>query len=837
MGTRVRITQNRLMGTVLSWKGRFGWIRSDKRINHEEAVKHGGRVYVHISDVEGRVELAEDARVSFFAYSDGDGLGAEQVQIEIQNLSHRTSEIAGVATVVKTRAQRSSPSGLGAQTGTAVPPKPSPAQPKQLFPFASGVAPKAWPCPKPSVKASPKVAPKAKAVATGWDDEASETRENREAPETPVAGTPMATVPEAEASEAPARRWRFQGASAPVNVAPEAARAVAPPSPKAKAPQAKPQAKAAPAGSMDGMALAAAAAANYTPPPGAIRWWKDLAGDCCPISLSPLEELSVDPFGLVGTAENTEAPSEGIWGKAGERMVCQEQQQSVHWFDGMFLASFLVSSGQLIDPVNRRALSRGECQSLDEYIAAHGFPAVHVTDAFDLAKAVRTTRSDGPAATRMAALEREAASMLRSLFDFRSVGNATSRVVPDVNAVSAPQSGAEVSEEQASEAPAASVHWPALEELPTESRPSAQQEERRIRTCTQRTVHNDGGLQVVDDTEFDVEFEEDPSEPTLAESASAPRRSRLARLPRARGDAAQITFSVTGRARAEPSSRPQRSQAQAQSEESGESDSPQDEPLEVETWIPEWATPDLHERQLAEIEIVEAMFPEEFQVLTPEVRTHLKECFSRGIVSRAPEPLRIQVSQHLDGPRGGCAAIVEFSMPPFYPLHNASIVLQEDERTGAAGAGTGWIREALSALQITLRTEVLPSLEGSEVIQKVLDWLNMHAPEILASSQREAADPKRKQEREAAEPAASTTKAERIEQARKERLSAKFTEKWDLCYAFVKHGSCKDKNCQWRHELPKKEGASTPDEKDEGKASKASSSGKSTAKAGGKKKK
>ena len=75
MGSRVRLSQNRLMGTVLSWKGRFGWIRSDKKINHEEAVKHGGRVYVHISDVEGRLELQENARVSFFAYSDGDGLG------------------------------------------------------------------------------------------------------------------------------------------------------------------------------------------------------------------------------------------------------------------------------------------------------------------------------------------------------------------------------------------------------------------------------------------------------------------------------------------------------------------------------------------------------------------------------------------------------------------------------------------------------------------------------------------------------------------------------------------------------------------------------------------
>ncbi|CAE8651612.1 unnamed protein product, partial [Polarella glacialis] len=52
-----------------------------------------------------------------------------------------------------------------------------------------------------------------------------------------------------------------------------------------------------------------------------------------------------------------------------------------------------------------------------------------VTDAFDLQRAVKGSRpqaqadgDSGADATRMAALEREAASMLRSLFDFRSVG-------------------------------------------------------------------------------------------------------------------------------------------------------------------------------------------------------------------------------------------------------------------------------------------------------------------------------------------------------------------------------------------------------------------------------
>jgi len=838
--SRVRISQNRLMGTVLSWKGRFGWIRSDKKINHEEAVKHGGRVYVHISDVEGRMELQENARVSFMAYSDGDGLGAEQVQIEIQNLSHQTNEIAGVATVVKTR-QRPAPSGPP-PTGMAVPaPKQPAAEPKPLF-QTSGVAPKAWPLPKPSVKAKvlPK-APKTEVIPTGWDDE--------DRPQTAPASS-------AEVEE-PARRWRFQGASAPpVEVSPAVAPPVAKTPPAAKAAPAKaPPAKAPPAkasSTMDGMTMASEAAANYVAPPGTVKWWKDLAGDCCPISLSPLEELTVDPFGLIGATEGDEKiPSAGVWGKAAERLVGEEGQQSVHWFDGMFLASFLVSSGQLIDPVNRRSLTRGECKSLDEYIQAHGFPAVHVTDAFDLAKAVsQTTQSDGPAATRMAALEREAASMLRSLFDFRSVGSAgmvhpqPSPATPspaEVQQTATPSSNEVQSGNDATGSEA--IHWPALGqsiERPAVTATTQREEgERRIRVCTQRTVHNDGGLQVVDDTEFDVEYEEEiVSEPTLAESAaSAPRRSRLARLPRGRNDGAQITFAVTGRARVDRVDPPERGRNAAPPSDSESEESENTGALEVETWIPEWATPELHERLLSELEVIEAMFPDEVEILTPEVKIHLEECLSKGIVCRASDQLRVQISQHLDGPKGGCTVAMEFSMPPFYPLHNATVVLGYDDDAPI------WQRDGLMNLQTTLRTEVLPSFEGSEVIQKVIDWLNMHGPAALSASEREASDPKRRAKREEQAQAAETpaTKAERIEQARKERLSAKFTEKWDLCYAFVKHGSCKDKNCQWRHELPKKEEkeekTSDPKSEEAAKSTKANAGpGKSTAKAGGKKK-
>eukprot|EP00439_Symbiodinium_sp_Y106_P085040 s1048_g27.t1 len=89
---------------------------------------------------------------------------------------------------------------------------------------------------------------------------------------------------------------------------------------------------------------------------------------------------------------------------------------------------------------------------------------------------------------------------------------------------------------------------------------------------------------------------------------------------------------------------------------------------------------------------------------------------------------------------------------------------------------------------------------------KAVEWLSQHGPTALAR-ERESSHvnkaPAKKQAPAVVQPAVES-KADRIEQARRERLSAKFTEKWDLCYAFIKHGSCKDKNCQWRHELPPK---------------------------------
>lgn len=83
MGTpaseRTRVLPKRVTGTLVQWKGKFGWIQPDEKINHPAASKRGGKVYLAQEDVEkGQLELKSS--LSFFVYADENGLGAMQCQ-------------------------------------------------------------------------------------------------------------------------------------------------------------------------------------------------------------------------------------------------------------------------------------------------------------------------------------------------------------------------------------------------------------------------------------------------------------------------------------------------------------------------------------------------------------------------------------------------------------------------------------------------------------------------------------------------------------------------------------------------------------------------------------
>lgn len=79
---RERIDGLRRQGSVLEWRGKYGWIRCDETVDHPEAGAHGGKIYVNVADLGSGVELVAEARASFFLYADGQGLGAEDVWLE-----------------------------------------------------------------------------------------------------------------------------------------------------------------------------------------------------------------------------------------------------------------------------------------------------------------------------------------------------------------------------------------------------------------------------------------------------------------------------------------------------------------------------------------------------------------------------------------------------------------------------------------------------------------------------------------------------------------------------------------------------------------------------------
>eukprot|EP00401_Gymnodinium_catenatum_P079067 CAMPEP_0117550986 /NCGR_PEP_ID=MMETSP0784-20121206/48959_1 /TAXON_ID=39447 /ORGANISM="" /LENGTH=327 /DNA_ID=CAMNT_0005348013 /DNA_START=56 /DNA_END=1039 /DNA_ORIENTATION=+ len=78
---RTRVGSSKVVGRVLEWKGKYGWIQLANPAKHEAASKNDGKVYVNTKDVEDGGALEEGAAVRFFLYADASGLGAEKCSI------------------------------------------------------------------------------------------------------------------------------------------------------------------------------------------------------------------------------------------------------------------------------------------------------------------------------------------------------------------------------------------------------------------------------------------------------------------------------------------------------------------------------------------------------------------------------------------------------------------------------------------------------------------------------------------------------------------------------------------------------------------------------------
>jgi len=77
-GPRERLTVVPTTGEVSDWKGAFGFIRPHEAIEHEQASKRDGKVYIAKKDLVGAETLSVGQLVQFHVFVDNSGLGAEE---------------------------------------------------------------------------------------------------------------------------------------------------------------------------------------------------------------------------------------------------------------------------------------------------------------------------------------------------------------------------------------------------------------------------------------------------------------------------------------------------------------------------------------------------------------------------------------------------------------------------------------------------------------------------------------------------------------------------------------------------------------------------------------
>lgn len=77
--TRERITSEPITGAVLEWKDRYGWLTLHQPIDHPQATKNSGRVYLNMKDWQQPDVLPmQGMTVQMHVYADQSGLGAEE---------------------------------------------------------------------------------------------------------------------------------------------------------------------------------------------------------------------------------------------------------------------------------------------------------------------------------------------------------------------------------------------------------------------------------------------------------------------------------------------------------------------------------------------------------------------------------------------------------------------------------------------------------------------------------------------------------------------------------------------------------------------------------------
>lgn len=76
---KTRITAEKFQGTVLEWKGKYGWLQPGETIEHPKATRHNGRIFCSMSSLMAGDCLEPGSVVEFHIAEDVSGLAAEEV--------------------------------------------------------------------------------------------------------------------------------------------------------------------------------------------------------------------------------------------------------------------------------------------------------------------------------------------------------------------------------------------------------------------------------------------------------------------------------------------------------------------------------------------------------------------------------------------------------------------------------------------------------------------------------------------------------------------------------------------------------------------------------------
>lgn len=77
-GAREVVSGSRVNGTIVEWKGNHGWVQPFYPVNHPDAAKKP-YIFMSVTDIEQELDDMNPL-VSFVVYSDGTGLGAQEVR-------------------------------------------------------------------------------------------------------------------------------------------------------------------------------------------------------------------------------------------------------------------------------------------------------------------------------------------------------------------------------------------------------------------------------------------------------------------------------------------------------------------------------------------------------------------------------------------------------------------------------------------------------------------------------------------------------------------------------------------------------------------------------------